>query len=93
MPKSTFVFRIREADRITRIIDHRVEAESGHDVAHLRETEVLTIELPQVAIIDFSDHSFSLGEYPTLRIEEIDLPEDTILMRIHRKSLEDRLAR
>lgn len=79
---------IRDRDRITLIIYHRIESEFCDNISHFCKTEILSVELPIITVIYFLDMSFSLCEYTSATIIEIDLPLYLIHIWMNGNSLE-----
>lgn len=65
---------IRECYRIRLIVACGVKTYPRDDISHLREADILTIELEEVAIIYFLDFSFSFRQNTSPSIIKIDLP-------------------
>jgi len=84
---------VRECDGIAFIVSDGVDLESSNDIAHLRETKILSVELPFVSLVDLFDKTLSLSEYASLGIVEIDFPLDPILMRYDGDTLQDSFSR
>jgi hypothetical protein len=87
--KFTDVLLTRKRDLVDFVIVHRIELQLFYLIAHFSKAKILSIDLINVALVEFGNMGFPLHQGFFANVEDIDFPNEVVFFAIDGSPLED----